>query len=142
MVLRAVDRFAKVLDIHSDARTDKVVALLTDSRAGLLFWDAARQLQLRIEGVARVIDAASAEGDAVFSELSDRARSAYRHGPDPKTPISAADGYDDREDARVRFRLIRIEARRMEALSLADGTQARAEWIGARSWSEASWLVP
>jgi len=147
VVLRGGSEDDRTLDVHSDRRTDKVAAILADPRVSLLFWDAERQLQVRIEGIATVFDALTSEGGAAFDALSDAARAAYRHHPDPGTPIPQADGYEtdsDRADdlAHRFFRLIRIDAQRIEALSLANGTQARAAWTRAGEGWEARWIVP
>lgn len=144
VVLRACDPGAATFDLHSDARAAKVEAIGSDPRAALLFWDAERRLQVRVEGRADLFDAASAQGRGVFETLGDGARRAYRHRPDPGAAIEAADAYEDgagqgEDPARRFFRLVRLRAERFEALDLSGGRQARALWTGAGG---AGWIVP
>ncbi len=54
LVLRALDAALRSLTFHTDTRSAKLPELASDSRVAVTFYDAARKVQLRLNGVASV----------------------------------------------------------------------------------------
>ncbi len=54
LVLRAADVALRSLTFHTDIRSAKLPELATDNRVAVTFYDAARKVQLRLNGVASV----------------------------------------------------------------------------------------
>ena len=54
LVLRAADVAARTLTFHTDTRSAKLPELALDNRVAVTFYDAARKVQLRLNGVVSV----------------------------------------------------------------------------------------
>ncbi len=137
VVLRAVDRTAASLDVHTDVRSAKVLALQADPRAALHVWDPSAHLQTRIEVAAEILT-----GDAVaaiWARVPDVSRQSYGTIPAPGQPIPDARAYAKHANPTA-FAVLRLHVEAIDALHLGrDHRRARFErsgnWVG-------QWLVP
>lgn len=137
VVLRAADRAAGRVEIHSDLLAAKVAALRANRRAALHVWDASARLQIRLSAEVRILD-----GDAVaaiWQDLPDVTRHSYGTTPPPGQPIAEALDYRKPADpARLAVLDCRLIA--MDLLHL--GSQhRRARYDAASGWT-GQWLAP
>lgn len=132
VVLRAADREAGTLTIHTDSASGKVTELRKTPGATLLVWDEEAKLQIRLRATVDIT-----EGDAeAFARLPDPARANYGGTPAPGTPIPEPGAHDPAPDAR-RFTVLVAHIREIETLHL--GTPHRrarfrdgvAHWLAA-----------
>ncbi|MGJ3232064.1 MAG: pyridoxamine 5'-phosphate oxidase family protein [Oceanicaulis sp.] len=121
LVVRAFDRQARTIELHTDARSAKIAELKRDPSCALLFFDKASMVQLRIDAQAEILigDAAGAAfARAPHSSLDD-----YRglaSGDDPNAPRS-----EDSEDARANFAAVRLTLQRADLLVIGRGGHER-----------------
>lgn len=142
VVLRRADPDLGVFEIHTDRRSEKWKALRSTPAAALVFWDPKDQLQLRIEGDAR-LHADDDDARAALARLSERGAMIYGARPAPGAPISSADAHDQDGDPAAHFGLIRIAARRADALLLAADGHRRADWrFSSGGRSDGGWIAP
>jgi hypothetical protein len=145
VVLRGCDPVAATLRFHTDARAGKIAELERDRRIALHSYDAARKIQIRIEGVAR-IHADDAVADAAWAGSRDFSKVCYGIAPGPGTPIIAPGAYSmptDTEEVaagRADFRAVVIAATTLEWLYLAHAGHRRALFDLASG--EGRWLAP
>ncbi|MFP4519789.1 MAG: pyridoxamine 5'-phosphate oxidase family protein [Oceanicaulis sp.] len=122
LVVRDFDREARVLELHTDARSAKIAELERDPACALLFFDKSSMVQLRIDGRASVLtgeDAGAAYARAPESSLGDY--QGLAPGDDPEAPVSHAG-----ENARANFAALRITLERADLLMISrSGHQRR-----------------
>lgn len=135
VVLRAADRSAGTLEVHTDARSAKVAQIASDPRVAALVWDAAVSLQIRLTATATVLP-----GDAAaWARVPPAARARYGADPPPGTPIPAADSWSA-TGAQDGFAALKLTLTGVEALHLGP-PHRRAFWARADGW-RGRWLVP
>lgn len=145
VVLRALDARARLLRVHTDARSPKVAEILADPRVGLLAYDAGAKIQLRLEGGARV----ETEGEVVeqaWRGARPQSRLCYRVGLAPGSgladPRDLPIGVDDAA-GRMAFAVITMRIDALEFLYLASEGHRRARFVwNGEGKREAFWLVP
>lgn len=150
VVLRAADAASGTLAFHTDARSPKYAALAADPRLAWVFFGHGEQL--RIEGRVRLHhddDAAR----ATWAAMRPLARRTYAV---PLPPGTAVDAPEDAglpglgapadpaalEAARARFVLARVEATRLDWLSLAASGHRRARFERGPDGWQGRWLAP
>lgn len=115
LVVRAFEREARTLELHTDARSAKCAALRRDPACALLFFDKGSMVQLRVDGHAKVLTGEAA-ADA-FTRAPEGSLNDYRGlepGDDPAAPAS-----DAADDARANFAAIRIRIERADLLAIS-----------------------
>jgi hypothetical protein len=123
LVVRAFDRAALSLDLHTDARSAKAGQLAGDPRCTLVFFQARARIQLRLTGEATLHTSDSAAAEA-FARVPEGARDAYR-GAAPGAPLG---GQTPRPDsAQPHFALIRVQLRTADWLDLSG--QGHERWL-------------
>jgi pyridoxine/pyridoxamine 5'-phosphate oxidase len=156
LVLRAVDVAARTLTFHTDTRSAKLPELATDNRAALTFYDAARKVQLRFNGVASVHanDALSRQRWAAARPSSLRCYLGAQPGATSVEPTSGlpaqVEGREpelqELEIAEQNFAVLQIAVQRMEWLHLHTRGQRRAAFVWADAAAGAGcsmqWLNP
>jgi hypothetical protein len=131
--LRMADRTARLVEVHSDARTAKVRAIAHDPRAALLLWDEATQEQLRLSVVIQAIPA-----DPVrWAAIPEVGRLNYGTDPAPGTPVVAPEAVTRRPDIAQHMAL-RGRVVAMDAVSLAHDPHRRARFDA----SGGMWTAP
>ncbi|QPH55168.1 pyridoxamine 5'-phosphate oxidase family protein [Pontivivens ytuae] len=140
VVLRAADREAGTLDIHSHRLAGKVAELRAEPRAALHVWDAKRSLQMRLAGAATVhVEDAAAR--AAFDALPEHGRTIYAVSPEPAAEIDAPSAPAFDADPWAGFALIRLRLERIELLHLGRERHSRAVYERSSGW-RGRWLVP
>ncbi|MFN7177237.1 MAG: pyridoxamine 5'-phosphate oxidase family protein [Thermaurantiacus sp.] len=155
LVLRAVDRRARLLRLHTDVRTAKVDEIRKEPRASLLLYDPGARLQLRASGIAR-IEHVSQAADTAWSATRLLGRRCYTA---PDAPGSTAPGPvsglppelesreptpEESEAGRPNFAVLLVELLRLEFLQLAFAGHRRGAFAhdaGTGAWA-GRWLVP
>jgi hypothetical protein len=137
VVLRAADRAAATLDIHTDLRSAKVTALKHTPTAQILAWDPRAHLQIRATGTATILT--GAEAAPLWARVPAASRPAYGATPPPGTPIPAALAYT-RTDGATAFAVIRLTLTALDLLHLGD-RHRRARFARADDW-RGDWLSP
>ena len=115
LALRAARRGAS-LDLHTDARTPKVVQLRRDPRASVLAWHPGRQLQLRLRGTVELLEDGP-EARRAWEEVPRAQRWNYGAQPPPGAPIARPDAYE-RAEAFWGFAILRLIVGQIDAVSL------------------------
>jgi pyridoxamine 5'-phosphate oxidase len=137
VVLRAVDKAAGTLDIHTDLRSPKVADLRAAPFAALHVWDASAHLQLRLE--AQVTLLTGQDVAAIWDRVPDASRGAYGSKPAPGQPIAEALDYTKAADPGC-FAVLRLEILMVDALHLGPNHR-RARFDRDTGW-EGVWLAP
>ena len=145
-VLRAVDREAGWVQVHTDRRGRKPAEIGREPRASMHAYDPAAKIQLRLTGKA-VIHADDDVAEAAWARTRHFSRECYRLQPGPGTPLETPDAaelprVDDPEVGRENFAVLRLHVRRLEWLYLAAAGHRRALFDWASGSLQATWLVP
>ncbi|WP_371156743.1 pyridoxamine 5'-phosphate oxidase family protein [Jannaschia sp. 2305UL9-9] len=133
--LRRADAKASLVEVHSDLRTGKVAALRHDPRATLLFWDAATQVQLRVNVICDIVPA---DPDR-WAGVPSAARDNYGTDPAPGVPLSDPANLTRTPDID-RFVALPGRVTRMDAVSLAHAPHRRAVFEGPDLIGQ--WVAP
>ena len=137
VVLRATDKEAGVVSVHTDLYSDKIASLRAHPQAALLVWDPEEALQIRLRcGVA------IASGEAVralWERVPDHAQQSYGVTPAPGTVIPDALAYDKTPDP-ASFAVLTCRAVAIDAVHLGT-THRRARFTRDGDW-QAEWLSP
>ena len=151
VVLRNVAPEAARLEIHTDIRSAKADALRHDPRAELVFWDPARQWQIRVSGRVEIL-ANGPAADAAWAAIPDTSRHNYGDSTPPGTrlrtlnthPSPATPSPPDANAARAAFALLRLQAARLDWLHLAADGHRRAHLLYGEDGAggEAYWVAP
>ena len=137
VVLRAADKLAGTLDIHTDLRSSKVQDLRRTPFAALHVWDASAHLQLRLD--ARVTLLTGQDVVAIWVVVPEASKLLYGGTPASGKPIAQALAYTKAPDPAY-FAVLRLSLLTIDALHLGpDHRRARfdrtSEWAG-------EWLAP
>ncbi|GAB3760951.1 pyridoxamine 5'-phosphate oxidase family protein [Spirosoma pomorum] len=151
-VLRKVDSERKYVWFHTDARAEKVIQLEMFPNAGLLFWDADNQIQLRLTVETR-LHTDDFVADDQWEELSPSSRKLYLSEKKPGSEVSVPyPGFpeqftdelpskQDSEAGRTNFAVIECRVLNMEYLHLSRQGQTRA-LFQYEPVVKLSWLAP
>jgi hypothetical protein len=151
-VLRKVDPERKYVWFHTDARAEKVIQLEMFPNAGLLFWDADNQIQLRLTVETR-LHTDDFVADDQWEELSPSSRKLYLSEKKPGSEISTpypgfpeqfADELPSKQDSeagRNNFAVIECRVLNVEYLHLSRQGQTRA-MFQYEPVVKLSWLAP
>ena len=137
VVLRAADKTAGTLDIHTDLRSAKVEDLRATPFAALHVWDASAHLQLRLE--AHVTILIGRDVAPIWEGVLAASRRSYGATPAPGQPILKALDYRQVSDAGA-FAVLRLRAITIDALHLGPNHR-RARFDRESQWA-GTWLVP
>jgi len=137
VVLRAADKQAGSLDIHTDLRSAKVQELRATPFAALHVWDAPAHLQMRIE--ARVTVLTGQDVVAIWAGVPAASRLSYGSSPAPGQPIAQALDYTKAADPAA-FAVLRLSISTIDALHLGPNHR-RARFDRMDGWAGA-WLAP
>jgi pyridoxine/pyridoxamine 5'-phosphate oxidase len=149
VVLRHCCPDTRMLDVHTDQRSEKVGHLLAEPRCALLIHAQDLKVQLRIRARATV-HIADPLADAQWATTHPASRLLYGSPWAPGVPVddpaAAAATLHDRTDAERHghFALLRLQVDRIEWLRLAAGGHRRAcyEWPAGAGTPQATWRMP
>jgi hypothetical protein len=147
LALRSVDREARRLVFHTDARSDKVREIDGEQRVAVLFFDREDAVQARFDGTC-VVHHADPVAAAAWRGVSELRRAACATEGEPGSPLDAAQPFASLpatasgDDAFTNFAVLVVEADAIDWLWLGpqDMRRARFAWVGGH-WSS-SWIVP
>ena len=128
LVLRGFERSPACAEMHSDARAAKAHDIAHARQVSLLAWSSADQLQIRLEGDAR-LHRDDEVARARWEGLSPSARNTYGLRAEPGSPIADP---DDRshlppEQQFLQFAVILVSLTGIDVLRLGpEGSQTRA----------------
>ncbi len=137
VVLRAADKAAGTLDIHTDLRSAKVADLRATPRATLHIWDSDAHLQIRLEADVAILS--GADTAATWERVPPPSRMAYGSTPPPGQPVPDALDYQKTPDP-VAFAILHLTVQAIDALHLGPDHR-RARFSRAQGWS-GQWLAP
>jgi hypothetical protein len=142
MILRSVDAALQQLNFYTDMRSAKTHALAQDARVAVTFYDAARKLQLRANGVG-VLHTGDAVAQARWHASSPSSLRCYAGDapgditPQPSSGLPATlEGrvpkWAELAAGQMNFAVLTVTVARMEWLYLHTRGQRRAlfEWAG------------
>ena len=148
MVLRAFDPWT--LRFHTDHRAPKVRVMEEDPRVGILLYDKAEKVQIRVRGQAR-IERNGAVAQAAWEAGNNFARRCYL-GDAPGTVAQAASSGlpsrfegpeptdDDLVPARAHFAVLLVELTHLDWFHLAHDGHSRAQFDLVEG--TAQWVTP
>jgi hypothetical protein len=136
VVLRGADRTRGVVEIHTDALSDKVGELAAEPRAALVIWDPAAALQTRL----RVEVSARAGTAAEWARIPPGAQIVYGGTPPPGTPLDAPEAHAPAPDP-ARFTVLTCRILEVDALHLGADRHQRALFTRAEGWA-GRWIAP
>jgi pyridoxamine 5'-phosphate oxidase len=152
LVLRAVDKAKKNLTFHTDTRSEKIAELAADSRVAVTFYDAAKKLQLRINGRA-TLHGADALADARWQAARPSSLRCYLGAqpgavsPQPSSGLpSALEGREPLEGelqaGRAHFAVLQVAIERIDWLYLHSLGQRRARFVWQGEECAMQWVNP
>ena len=137
VVLRAADKAAGTLDIHTDLRSAKVGDLRAKPFAALHVWDTSAHLQLRLQ--AHVTILTGKDVATIWEGLPTASRLSYGSTPAPGQLIAQALDYTKAAD-QASFVVLRLRVATVDALHLGQNHR-RAQFDRHNDWKGA-WLAP
>ncbi len=144
LVLRGFERAPACAEMHTDARAAKVRDIAHAGQVTLLAWSSADQLQIRLEGDARLHrddEVARARWDG----LSPNARNPYGSRAEPGAPIADPDDQSHLppDQQFLQFTVISVSLTDIDVLRLGrEGSQTRARGRFTASGIGAYWSGP
>ena len=137
VVLRAADKNAGSMDIHTDMHSAKVAELRNTPYAALHVWDEAARLQMRLKTIVTILTGADVA--AIWASVSDKSRLSYGSLPAPGEPIAQALAYTKLPDP-ASFAVLRLTVQTIDVLHLGPNHRSArfdrdADWAGM-------WLCP
>jgi len=145
VVLRECRREARLLAVHTDARSAKVMDLARDPRCQLHIYEREAGVQFRIACRAR-LRAGDDRAQTAWAETPEPARFLYRVEPAPGTPIpspnAAAFPSNDGDDGRANFMVLELHVERIEWLLLHRDGHRRARFAWDRDDWAGQWVAP
>ena len=149
VVLRRVSRERRSVMFHTDVRSTKVAELRRDARISLVGCDLDVGIQIRLHGVARIVEA-PAETRAVWNSSRPRTLIVYRTPIAPATPLaSPAEAYAttpagdiDPSAGFENFCLIDVTVSRIDYLDLNAAGHMRASLVFEEGKWRGTWLAP
>ena len=137
VVLRAADRGAARLTLHTDAASGKMAEIRAQPGATLLVWEEKARLQIRLRVTVSI--APEAEAEAAWARVPDPSRRVYRSLPPPGEPIPDPEGAAEGEESR--FTLLHCRIAEIETLHLGEARHRRALFRASDGW-QGQWLAP
>lgn len=128
VVLREFQKPGKFV-IFTDKRSEKVKHIHQNHQIGLLFYDDHSGLQLRVNGMATVVESGG-DHARYWSERGSKNPFSYTSVKPPGTPIQhPEEAYDWYDEDASNFCFIRVDASLIEFLQLDGVNHLRAEMV-------------
>jgi hypothetical protein len=148
MVLRAADGARRLLRLHTDARSQKLVQIAGQPRISLLFYDVGAKLQLRVAAHATVHAGDEVSASAWAASLP-QSRLCYEQVvapgapiPQPMPELPADRRFAVADEGLENFAVLRATVDSIEWLYLAIEGHRRARWDYADGGWRGTWLAP
>lgn len=140
VVLRGFDRPSRTAEIWTDRRSEKVGELAADHRAGLLFFDRSRMVQMRASGTATIVTDGDGWQDA-FERAGQAGLDDYTTRLSPGAELCEGEITRQISLARETFTQILVPIDQIDWLCLSREGHRRAH-IDWRDGKDHSWRVP
>lgn len=137
VVLRGADQGRAQLVLHTDLFSHKVASLRATPRAALHIWDAASQLQIRLQADVDVDSGPHLR--VLWDKIPDHAQQSYGVTPPPGTEIEAALDYVKEPDPNT-FAVLRCDLVAVDLVYLG-AAHRRARYARQDDWA-GQWLSP
>ncbi len=139
IALRKVSKDLK-LTFFTDRRSKKVIHIKENKRVSLLFYHPEKYLQVRLQGVARIVG----DKDYVEKERSALGSQSKKNYTTKEAPGSALEnpGTVDYLKDRDYFSVVEIEPYRIEYLKLAEPEHIRIRFVKKEDDWQGEFLVP
>lgn len=137
VVLRAFDREAMTLDVHTDLRSTKMDGLAMKPNAAFHVWDAGGHLQMRLATSVAVLSGEQAADH--WARVPDPSRQAYGVTPPPGSKIETALDYTKIPDPAT-FAVLRCRVESLDLLHLGTDHR-RAVFERVTDWA-GHWVSP
>ena len=137
VVLRAANREAPSLDVHTDVHAGKVKDVCATPFAAIHVWDASAHLQIRLAAEVTILT-----GDdvvAFWARVPEGSRLAYGGSPSTGEPIKDSAAYHKKPDP-ASFVVLRLAITTMDILHLGP-QHRRAYFERSDNWA-GQWVVP
>ncbi|MCY1299129.1 Pyridoxine/pyridoxamine 5'-phosphate oxidase [compost metagenome] len=144
VVLRKADRESGTLCFHTDLRSDKFAELQRDPRISMVGMDSIRNVQIRIEGDARLITTGQ-DRDAAWQASRMHSRRLYQGRIPPGTPLeSPSQAYAEMapDQGFEHFCLVVVSIHRLEWLDVSTETHQRALFQRTGPIWQSLWVAP
>ena len=149
VVLRRVSREQRSVVFHTDVRSTKVSELRRDPRISLVGCDLDGGIQVRLHGVARIVETPS-ETRAAWNSSRPRTLIVYRTPLAPATPVASpaeahAKTHTEDLDSSAGFEnfcLIDVTVSRIDYLDLNPAGHMRASLVFEEGKWRGTWLAP
>ena len=144
IVLRKVDKKAKMLFFYSDSRSRKVLNIKQNNNVTVHLYEPRFRLQVQLYGNAH-IENKTTKTRGIWNSLSDFSKINYLSELTPGKKINNLDDikyYKDNEDGFYNFSLIHFKVSKLECLQLLDVNNIRVEFIYTESSAKKYHLVP
>lgn len=132
VVLRNLSKDLKIT-FFTDSRSKKMIHLQENKKVGLLFYNPETLTQIRIEGLAKVVQNEEAKAK-YWEEIDQKARMDYTTTSAPGTSLSSPEQLDYLDD-EDHFCMIEITPFKMEYLRLKRPNHIRVRY----SWEDGRW---
>ncbi|MGO4622862.1 pyridoxamine 5'-phosphate oxidase family protein [Ensifer sp. 2YAB10] len=147
VVLRRVDRAARLLEIHTDTRSPKWLELSRNPFATVLGFCASTRVQLRLAGTIRLHSPGSDLAERAWSELSAWTKNTYAGGPpgdEPGNGGSVPGAARGDADGKAFFGVISFRADTLDWFELrrADNRRAVFEYGDLGGLVASRWINP
>lgn len=137
VVMRAVQRDCATVEVHSDARADKVGALQANPNAAVHIWHPRQKLQVRL--ACRVSISLGPEVEDRWQRVPEASRVAYGATPAPGTPIQHPQAYEVHPELDT-FAVLSCQIDEIDLLHLG-AFHRRARFNRSDNWA-GEWRVP
>lgn len=153
LVLRKIEKGSRSLFTHTDLRSPKARQLQENRICSLLFYDAARRVQLRMEAET-IIHLDNEVTERLWAQTNMSARKSYLSTRSPGERLSKPDdglpthlhGRDPRpeesEDGRRNFMVLEFRIKSIDWLFLNAQGHRRASLLYSENGYDASWINP
>ena len=137
VVLRTADAETADVTVHTDLYSDKIKSLRSASRAALLIWDMAQDLQIRLQ--TEVTIQSGPKTRDLWDKIPDHAQQSYGVTPPPGTPINDALDYIKDPDPAT-FAVLLCQVTHIDAVHLGKNHR-RCSFSRVGHW-QGQWLSP
>jgi len=128
------------LTFFTDSRSKKMIHLQENKKVGLLFYNGQNLMQIRIEGMAKVIHDNEMK-EKYWSGIEESARKEYKTSAAPGTSLASPERIDYLDD-EDHFCIIEITPFKIEYLQLKKPNHIRVRYSWERDRWEGEYIVP
>jgi general stress protein 26 len=146
LVLRGVSSVDSLIWMHTDLRSPKCQDIKDNQEGALLFYDAQKRWQLRLNG-SLSFDSSSPSTESVWHRTSASAKRCYQGELSPSSLTQELNSNLPKEPTpselgRENFTRLLFKISKLDWLFLRADGHVRAQWILTSQGFNGSWLIP